>query len=192
MKKTKFSLFAIVAVLLIATSCSYRMVERTGRTLEPYSEPMMADLEVSQTKVTGTFSVMKRELGRLRWNMASTRTNIYKLNAVYDALQSVKADVLLFPQYEYVKVEGAGSGIMVTVTGYPGVYRNFRPVPKAIKVNLTEMKPETPYLIETKDENGKTVGYKVVTNYKNNSLDLNDVTLDKVVVTKNSKKSRHE
>lgn len=191
MKKTIFSLVAVVAVLLVATSCSYRMVDRTTRTLEPYSEPMMADLEVSQTKVTGTFSIMKKELGRLRWRTASMKTNTYKLNAVYDALQSVKADVLLFPQYEVVRVEGMGDGIMVTVTGYPGVYKNFRPVPKAIKVNLTEMKPETPYLIETKDEDGKTVGYKVVTNYKNNSLDLNDVTLDKVVVTKN-KKSRHE
>lgn len=191
MKRTIFSLVAVVAVLLVATSCSYRMVDRTGRTLEPYSEPMMADLEVSQTKVTGTFSVMKKELGCLRWRTASMKINTYKLNAVYDALQSVKADVLLFPQYEVVQVEGMGDGIMVTVTGYPGVYKNFRPVPKAIKVNLTEMKPETPYLIETKDEDGKTVGYKVVTNYKSNSLDLNDVTLDKVVVTKN-KKSRHE
>lgn len=191
MKKNKFSFIAIVAVLLVATSCSYRMVDRTTRTLEPYFEPMMADLEVSQTKVTGTFSIMKKELGRLRWRTASMKTNTYKLNAVYDALQSVKADVLLFPQYEVVRVEGMGDGIMVTVTGYPGVYKNFRPVPKAIKVDLTEMKPETPYLIETKDEDGKTVGYKVVTNYKNNNLDLNDVTLDKVVVTKN-KKSRHE
>lgn len=191
MKKTFFSLFAIVAVLLVATSCSYRMVERTGRTQEPYSEPMMADLEVSQDKVTGTFSISKKELGGLRWRTASMKTNTYKLNAVYNALQSVKADVLLFPQYEIVRVEGMGDGITVTVTGYPGVYKNFRPVPKAIKVDLTEMKPETPYLIETKDEDGKTVGYKVVTNYKNNSLDLNDVTLDKVVVTRN-KKSRHE
>lgn len=191
MKKTFFSLFAIVAVLLVATSCSYRMVERTGRTLEPYSEPMMADLEVSQTKVTGSFEISKKELGGLRWRTASMKVNTYKLNAVYAALQSVKADVLLFPQYEIVRVEGMGDGITVTVTGYPGVYKNFRPVPKAVKVNLTEMKPETPYLIETKDEDGKTVGYKVVTNYKNNNLDLNDVALDKVVVTRN-KKSRHE
>ena len=192
MKKTIFSLIAVAAILLIATSCSYRMVERTGRTLDPYFEPMMADLEVSQTKVTGTYSATKKEFGRIRWRLESTKGDIYRRNAVYDALQTVKADVLLFPQYEYVKVEGAGAGIMITVTGYPGVYKNFRPIPKAIKVQLTEMKPETPYLIETKDEDGKTVGYKVVTNYKGNNLDLNDVTLDKVVVTRNGKKSRHE
>lgn len=192
MKKTILSLVVIVAALLVVTSCSYRMVERTGHTLDPYSEPMMADLEVSQTKVTGSFSVFKKQLGFIRWRAASMKTNTYRLNAVYDALQSVKADVLLFPQYEVVKTEGMGDGITVTVTGYPGIYKNFRPIPKAIKVDLTEMKPETPYLIETKDEDGNTVGYKVVTNYKNNGLDLNDVTLDKVVVTKNSKKSRHE
>ncbi len=192
MKKTIFSLFATVSVLLTATSCSYRMVERTGRTLEPYSAPMMADLDVAPAKVTGTFSVSKKELGGLRWRTASMKINTYKLNAVYDALQSAKADVLLFPQYEIVRVEGMGDGLTVTVTGYPGVYENFRPVPQAIKVDLTEMKPETPYLIETKDENGTTVGYKVVTNYKNNNLDLNDVTLDKVVVTRNGKKTRHE
>lgn len=75
-------------------------------------KPVVADLEVKETKVTGTYS-----------DRSKKTMKFVKEMALYDALQKANADVLIEARYVTVKKFGR---IEVTVTGYPATYKNFR------------------------------------------------------------------
>lgn len=77
-------------------------------------KPVVADLDVKESRVTGS-ATAKRSI---------TETEIKQM-AVYDALKKSNSDVLVEPRYE---ITTNMKETTVTVTGYPGTYKNFRPM----------------------------------------------------------------
>lgn len=75
--------------------------------------PVVADLEVSETKVIGIAEGKSSEL---------TST---KLMAIKDALNKADADILVEPIFES---ENNGLTVKVKVTGWPASYKNFRSI----------------------------------------------------------------
>jgi hypothetical protein len=115
--KTKILLFAITA--LIVSSCGTSTKTFTTKTTDIYGsgviqKPVIVDLEVSEDKISGTAT-----------ESASYGIDAAKNLAVSNALKKAGADVLVEPQFE---TETSGGKITATVTGFPGVYRNFRPI----------------------------------------------------------------
>ena len=116
----------------------------------------MADIDVKTEKVTGTYTERKR-----------ADEKRIKQNAVYNALANgAKGDLLVAPQYEIVKdtrFKGAKvKSITVTVTDYPAFYKNFRPVPKQTELEIREVSPKVPFVVISKDAQGKPLDYQVV------------------------------
>ena len=153
----KFSIFMMLLIIAtcIFNSCALRITTSTSRTLMPLEEPLMADIDVKTEKVTGTYTEKKR-----------ADEERIKKNAVFNALANgTKGDILVAPQYEIVKdarFNGARiKSVTVTVTGYPAFYKNFRPVPKVGEYEIREVTPQTPFVIVTKDAEGKPVTYEV-------------------------------
>lgn len=112
--KTNILLLAIAS--MIVSSC---MVVKTytTKTTDIYGsgviqKPLLVDLEVTPSKVTGTASVT-----------ATADYEIVKSLAVSDALKKTNADVLVEPQFE---TSTKGKLTTATVTGWPGNYKNFR------------------------------------------------------------------
>ena len=79
--------------------------------------PMIADMEVSEKKITGSATMGFKE-GTV------PPLEDCKLSAIGNALIDNKADVLVEPFYV---VEQTSTSISVKVTGYPAVYKSFNP-----------------------------------------------------------------
>jgi len=113
-------LLTIVLVLSIfASSCGVSVMKTTtSKTLDIHGagvvqNPVLVDLEVKETKVTGTAE---------GWNSS---LEALKQNAIADAIAKTEADVLVDPKYQ---TETSNERITVTVTGFPATYKNFRPM----------------------------------------------------------------
>ena len=133
-RKTIRTALAIIVIALISGCASSRKYEpafRDAKTIsgryELYLEqppivvrPIIADLIVGQLKVTGV-AVSRME----------TEANLKRL-AILDALEKSHADVLIEPTYETVIKHEVGTNgkvhniTTVKVSGYPGIYKNFR------------------------------------------------------------------
>ena len=106
---------AAICALALLSSCA-SLQTRTGHTKEVQGaivhQPVLADLNVRNTKVTGTAT-------------ASTGNSLdaVKNLALKEALTSAKADLLVEPTYE---VQRNGSNTTVTITGFPATYMDFR------------------------------------------------------------------
>ncbi len=90
-------------------------------------KPVIADLDVKEAKVSGSFS-----------GSSSFSVSHAKEMAVADALKSSNSDVLVEPRYEISK---SFRKIEVTVTGYPATYKNFRPMEAADTIFVNTMAP---------------------------------------------------
>ncbi len=77
-------------------------------------KPVLVDLDVQQTKVTGTSTADK----------GSSMEEV-KQNAVANALKNANADILIEPTFE---TETSAGRITAKVTGWPGTYKNFRAI----------------------------------------------------------------
>jgi hypothetical protein len=77
-------------------------------------KPVIVDLEVKENKVNGSTT-----------SPTSTGIEQIKSMAVADAVKKSNADILVEPIYEIITVNGQTT---VNVTGFPGTYRNFRPI----------------------------------------------------------------
>lgn len=104
--------------MLFLTSCSVSRTS-TSKTMGIYGsgvihKPVLVDLDVQQTKVTGTATADK----------GSSMEEV-KQNAVANALKNANADVLIEPTFE---TETSGGRITAKVTGWPGTYKNFRAI----------------------------------------------------------------
>ncbi len=113
--KTKLILFAIATMLF--SSCGV-FKTYTVKTSDIYGsgviqKPVIVDLEVSDFKVTGKATATGKSLEEIK-----------KL-AVYDAIKTANADVLVEPQFNTETKSGTTTA---TVTGYPAIYKNFRPI----------------------------------------------------------------
>ena len=123
MKRYYLSLrnFTILLVITItntlACSTSHKIV--TTKSIDIYGsgviqQPIVAEMQVSTNKVTG--------------RAASNRNislNQLKQNALADALNRSRADVIVEPIFETVRDRNR---ISATVRGFPAVYINFRPI----------------------------------------------------------------
>ncbi|MEA3447706.1 MAG: hypothetical protein U9Q98_04535 [Bacteroidota bacterium] len=78
--------------------------------------PVVAELEVKNEKITGESSQM---------HASNNSLSIIKSNAVNNALSKSSGDVLIEPKY-IIKTERGMT--QVTVTGYPGIYKNFHTI----------------------------------------------------------------
>lgn len=104
----------IIAMLLLASCATTK--ETTVKTMEIYGpgviqNPVIADLDVREQKVTGTATGRK------------SAANTVKKLALANALETSHADVLVAPVYELVT---KGGRTTATVTGFPATYSNFR------------------------------------------------------------------
>ncbi len=170
-----------VIVLALLSSCSSRIINSNSLDMTPTVRPFIADLEVSAEKVTGNFTTTYA---------SNTREEVMIHNAVFHALNSVKADVLVGMQYQ-ITTETDSKGNLtektVIVTGYPAFYRNIRPVPNNV-FDVQELKNDTPYIVTEHDGNGDSKIYTIITTQTNNPvIDLKDADLETVVLTKDKK-----
>lgn len=175
--KTKF--FVLGAAIVLMASCqttkSVSTTTSTARTLEPETPEMVADLEVANMKVTGEF---KADFA----SEEAVNEQLLKDNAVYNALKTMKADVLVAPQYHVVKETSGRKYYTVTVTGYPAFYRNFRPMPIERIANVEFKEIEGVIFVITKNNFNEATGYQIVVpnNKEVQTLEIDQTMLDQV------------
>ena len=126
MKRTITFLIAIIGITFIMSSCASTK-STTARVIDitqtgVVQAPVVVDLVVGETKISGTAS-----------GNTTARASVQQ-SAVANALKNAKADVLIEPSYS---IETFGSKITVTVVGFPGTYKNFRPM-KEKDINLLQ------------------------------------------------------
>ncbi len=117
--------FLFLMLSLLITSCSVTRTA-TAKKLDIYGSgvmhiPVVADLEVQQQKV---FATVVTEEGVV--------SESAKQKAIAEAIEKANADILVEPSF---KTEINGSMVVITVTGYPATYKNFRNATQA-DVNL--------------------------------------------------------
>ncbi len=179
----KISLLSMVVVILaMLSSCSTTIVTSSVTDIKPTVRPIIADLKVQPTKISATFTSNDKrvfQLGR------GGEQEIVR-NAVFQALQTAKADVLVGMQYQITEKRNSFGRLLsksVVVNGYPGVYVNIRPLPNN-EILTQELKPETPYLITEKQGDGDTKVYTIITTKDNElTLDLDKAKLETVILT---------
>jgi hypothetical protein len=110
----------IVFTPLIMASCAPEIMQVKMRvlqseTIQVIPKPTLMDLEIKEKKVKSeaTGSILKSTVDGL------------KEKALYEAIKTSGADILVEPHYEIVK---EGGKITVTVTGFPATIKSFRPV----------------------------------------------------------------
>lgn len=117
--KQTINLALVMLSALFLQSCKSVSKFSSAKTLDIEAivnqKPTLADLEVKDKKVTGTASYKSTEKGY----------EAIKQEAVANALKSINADILVEPNFD---TEVNNSTITITVTGYPGFYKNFRPI----------------------------------------------------------------
>lgn len=120
---TNMKIGFISALALASTMCSCTVLNKveSAKTLDVYGpgviqNPVLADLEVRDTKVTGTATGNSSAPGTVK-NMA-----------LADAIKKANADVLVEPAFD---MQSKGGKTTATVTGWPANYKNFRNVTQA-------------------------------------------------------------
>ena len=121
MSKMKLSILILVAFILVGcatVSTDVRFASEEAkisymRDTGVFHIPVIADLDVSQNRVTGT------AFGQ------NDSFDVLRVRAVNNALSANNADVLLEPRFSF---NSSASGTTVTVTGFPANYRNFRSI----------------------------------------------------------------
>ena len=120
--------FILLSVALSAflTSCTV-LKTNTAKTMDIYGsgviqKPVVVDLDVKEAKVTGTSTETQGKA-----------IDMIKQEAVADAIKKASADILVEPTFETITSNGK---ITVTVTGFPGTYKNFRIIKDTNDVKL--------------------------------------------------------
>ena len=189
--KAKFLILSAVAMMFFASCASNTTsISSTARTLELESPSLVADLEVEKTKVTGEF---KFECPTKQ----IVNEQQLKENAVFNALKTMNADVLVAPQYQIIREVKAKKYYTVIVTGYPAYYRNFRPTPIERVTNLEIKEVNGMTFLLTKNNFNETVGYQIIvpSDKKAQTIEaditlLDKLSLDQVVLDQVILKSR--
>ncbi len=192
MKKLFF--FCAVAAVALLASCSVSIISSSAPDAKPNARPIITDLEVRETKVSATYTSTDKWLFRL----GEGGDEQLLRNAVYQALSSANADVLVGMQYQITEEKSRFTGRTksktVNVSGYPAFYRNMRALPNN-ELIIDELKPNTPYVVTEKDGYGESRIYTIImeeTNGKNElTIDLDGKKVDTVVLTKDGKKRSH-
>lgn len=114
-------LLQCLIICLFTFSCS-TVRTTTSKSMDIYGsgviqKPVVVDLIVSEDKVTGSATEVQ-----------SRTLESVKQKAVVDAIKKSGADVLVEPAFETETKKGKTTA---TVTGFPGTYKNFRPIEQA-------------------------------------------------------------
>lgn len=170
-----------------------------SRVRDVKTEQLFADCEVGKERISASFTVENTKYQESRGMDETTMLN----NAVYEAMRTVDADELIGLQFKMTSEydqDKKTSKYVITVSGYPVWYRNFRPVEKErIDFDVKELKPDTPYIIVEKDNKVGGKGYRVVsTKVKQEALvpvvpfDTENMEMDKVELKKKEVKSKNK
>ena len=118
-KINPIALTMVLASSLCLNSCSTASKFSSSKTLDITAnvnqKPTLVDLDVKDVKISATAT------GRV----GTVTFETVKSDAVSMAIKAANADILVEPKYETIT---KGSDMTVTVTGYPGFYKNFRVV----------------------------------------------------------------
>ncbi len=112
-----FSYLSVFAITLMISSCkttSNTTVAADIKGPTVIQKPVVVDLEVKEVRVNGTATAKR-----------STPEAEIKQMAVADALKKANADVLIEARYE---ITTRFRETTVAVSGFPAVYKNFRPM----------------------------------------------------------------
>lgn len=179
--KKFYDFLTVIACLLAVSSCCVMRTTTVTQTVTPRTNDLIADLDVRSDKVSETFTT---ELS----NKELVKLDDLKDNAVYEALKKIGADILVAPQYKITKeICNSTTVYTIVVSGYPAFYTNFRQMPMAEKVELRELKEGASYVVVKKSAGNSDIDYDkniIVVPVKGGcqTLDMDDVTLDKVVL----------
>ncbi len=119
--------YACLALSLCSCTSLQTVAYSEYATVDPqasmYAVPLVADLEVSDTRITYQETVYT-DLSNLSQPAAQNLLNNLKNSVLLHAIKAHNADVLVLSQ---VEAENQGlTQVVVKVTGYPAVYKNFR------------------------------------------------------------------
>ena len=155
MKNSIFVYIAISSLFLV--SCA-TLKTSTSKSLDIYGsgviqKPVVADLNVVQTKVTGFAK-----------ETASQSVESVKQKAVADALKKSSADVLIEPKFETETKSGYTTAL---VSGWPATYSNFRvispdDIPLLQAGILQKAEVYTPPTVEKKKGTGWLVATTII------------------------------
>ncbi len=175
--KTKQLVLSLLVMVFFASCASNQNTSfsSTARTLEPETPALIADLEVENTKVIGEFKYDCPE-------EQSVNEQELKNNAVFNALKTMNADVLVAPQYQIIREAKSRKYYTVIVTGYPAYYRNFRPMPVERVTNMELKEVNGMIFVITKNNFNETVGYQIVVpnDKKVQTIEAEQTLLDKL------------
>ncbi len=154
----KQSILFVIAAYFLLSSCAV-VKTNTVKTQDVYEtgvlhSTVVANLEVKETRVTGT------AMGQ------STEAEKLKIDAAAQAIEKASADILVEPRY---KIETVSSRTTVTVTGYPATYKNFRTMTEEDKELLKQGKVFLTNAAEKKEGDTptkkKNIGTKIIVTY---------------------------
>ncbi len=149
MKKIQLALAAMIAVLF-ASCGTYTYQESTARYVEPsragFITPVVADMEVQPQKISNEVEIFvklkKREINQI---MAAEIRGIesplvlsWKKYALAQTLKKFNADDIVSPSFEIAPSRMKKDVLVVTVTGHPAIYKNYR---TATQADVELMKP---------------------------------------------------
>src|SRR5688500_13907930 len=117
-RNMKFQLLLLLIFAGVLTSCTTTKTITT-KSMDIYGpgviqNPVVVDLKVDETKVFGTATE----------SQSNTLLSV-KQKALIDAMKKSGADVIVEPVFETETKKGKTTA---TVSGYPAVYTNFRPI----------------------------------------------------------------
>ncbi len=118
----KIMILSVVAIAATLTSCTVSTrTASQGMVSTTLAAAVVSDLEVSNTKISYTYSPTKS----VRKGGKQNCINV----AISEALATHGgADVLIETQEATIEKVKGGKVLRVTVTGYPAKYKNFKPV----------------------------------------------------------------
>ena len=143
--KTHMRQILLLAIAVCMASCATIKPVETAKYMNIYGpgvlhNPVIADLDVKNTKVTGTATGY------------ATDRKALEVEAIAAAIKGAAADLLVEPSFAMESAGGAR--IQVTVTGFPANYQNFRPATQADlplieagiaqRANVVQAMPEPP------------------------------------------------
>lgn len=116
MQTKKIMFFALMAAISLSSCTTLKKTATSIDVASVVQSNNQAELDISKSKITYTYRVPSK-IAKLGEKNAINAAVIEALN------ENGGGDVLVAPQYEIVKKKSKTK--RVTVTGYPGTYKNF-------------------------------------------------------------------
>lgn len=126
--KTKFLLLGALAAVVLSscktsTSYSYSEFKTSDPTVNVFAVPQIAELAVSDTKITYS-ERLNKDIRSMSPSAAESFAMTEKETVLNNAIKANNADVLIAPNIT-VTTDNQGR-LVITVTGYPANYTGFR------------------------------------------------------------------